>query len=92
MSTEKPIVFTRHAKNALRDRRNRVDVAMIEHMIRDPAFLTPGNKPGRLEAWQPHPVEGWLQAAFVEEDRQIVVITLGPRRDGPPTEEAPDVH
>jgi hypothetical protein len=83
--TEPDIRFGRHAKNALRWLRGRLEEVTpseIIDILQHPDAVTPTEK-GRLNAWRfigPH----WIRVTYITRGDRTDIVTVTAKRTGPP--------
>ena len=80
---EKPLRFTRHARNRMR--KQEVRRQLVEECVSSPELVTDSIL-GRKNHWRRHD-EGYLRVTMGEEDEALVVVTVTIRRTLP--EEVP---
>jgi hypothetical protein len=76
---EKPLRFTRHARNRMR--KEGVRSLVVETCVRGPEHVT-ASILGRKNLWRRHE-EGYLRVTIAEEDETLVVVTVTVRRRMP---------
>ena len=77
--SEKPLRFSRHARNRMRKGEVRRNV--VELCVDTPEFVT-DSVHGRKNHWRRHD-EGYLRVTIAEEDEALVVVTVTIRRKLP---------